>query len=50
MRKIEHPQLDNKRSKVIDRLVKDGVFKINGKQLYELSFYELMKHYTTKTN
>lgn len=48
MRKIEHPQLDTKRFKIIDRLVTDGVFKINGKQLYELSFYELLKYRTTK--
>lgn len=46
MRKIEHPHLDTKKNKIIEKLVNEGVFKINGKQLYELSFYELMKQYT----
>ncbi|MFS0690323.1 Fur-regulated basic protein FbpA [Sporosarcina sp. 179-K 8C2 HS] len=48
MRKIENPLLENKRDKIIESLVEEGVFKINGKQLYELSLYELMKQYTMK--
>ncbi|WP_252504171.1 Fur-regulated basic protein FbpA [Sporosarcina sp. Marseille-Q4943] len=46
MRKIENPILEHKRDKIIESLVEEGVFKINGKQLYELSLYELMKQYT----
>lgn len=48
MRKQNSQQLDLKRNKIIERLVNEGIFKINGKQLYELSFYELMKQYTMK--
>lgn len=48
MRKQENPVLDVKRDKIIERLVNDGIFKINGKQLYELSLYELMKQYTMR--
>ncbi|AYC30266.1 Fur-regulated basic protein FbpA [Paenisporosarcina cavernae] len=35
--------LENKKSHVIDDLVENGVFKVEGKQLYELSLFELMK-------
>ncbi|MGN7388678.1 Fur-regulated basic protein FbpA [Sporosarcina sp. SAFN-015] len=48
MRKKENPELETKRDKIIENLVNDGVFKINGKQLYELSLYELMKQYTMR--
>lgn len=48
MRKKENPELENKRDKIIENLVNDGIFKINGKQLYELSLYELMKQYTMR--
>lgn len=48
MKKQENPMLENKRDKIIENLVNDGVFKINGKQLYELSLYELMKQYTMR--
>ncbi|MCM3711378.1 Fur-regulated basic protein FbpA [Sporosarcina luteola] len=48
MRKPENPVIENKRDKIIESLVKEGVFKINGKQLYQLSLYELMKQYTMK--
>jgi len=49
MKKIQSPLLENKRDKIIESLVEEGVFKINGKQLYQLSLYELMKQYTMKT-
>lgn len=49
MRKPENPVIENKRDKIIENLVEEGVFKINGKQLYELSLYELMKQYTMRT-
>jgi hypothetical protein len=48
MRKQENPVLDEKRDKIIETLVNEGVFKINGKQLYELNLYELMKQYTMR--
>lgn len=48
MRKLENRVLENKRDKIIEKLVNDGIFKINGKQLYELSLYELMKQYTIR--
>ncbi len=48
MRKQENPILDDKRDKIIEKLVNEGIFKINGKQLYELSLYELMKQYTMR--
>ena len=48
MRKQENPVIDDKRDKIIETLVNEGVFKINGKQLYELSLYELMKQYTMR--
>lgn len=50
MRKIEDIQFDRKRDKIIDILVDHGIFKVNGKQLYELSLYELMKQYMKKVN
>lgn len=49
MKKIQSPLLENKRDKIIESLVEEGIFKINGKQLYQLSLYELMKQYTMKT-
>ncbi|WP_301107635.1 Fur-regulated basic protein FbpA [Sporosarcina sp.] len=36
-----------KRDEVIEELVSNGVFKIDGKQLYELSLQSLMKEYQT---
>ncbi|MDW0117840.1 Fur-regulated basic protein FbpA [Sporosarcina thermotolerans] len=38
--------MDSKRNTIIEKLVSKGVYKINGKQLYELSLYELLKQYT----
>jgi Fur-regulated basic protein A len=49
MRKMEETQMDLKREEIIQRLVQKGVFKINGKQLYEQPLYELMKEYTIRT-
>ncbi|MCG7345731.1 Fur-regulated basic protein FbpA [Sporosarcina sp. ACRSL] len=48
MKKQENPVLDNKRDIIIERLVDEGIYKVNGKQLYELSLYELMKQYTMR--
>jgi hypothetical protein len=49
MRKIEETQMDLKREEIIQRLVKNGVFKLHGKQLYELPLYALMKAYIIRT-
>ncbi|MER2089338.1 MAG: Fur-regulated basic protein FbpA [Sporosarcina sp.] len=49
MRKIEETQMDQKREEIIQRLVKEGVFKLYGKQLYELPLYTLMKAYIIRT-
>ena len=49
MRKMEEKQMDLKRAEIIQRLVSDGVFKLHGKQLYELPLYALMKEYTIRT-
>ena len=49
MLKTEETKMDMKREDVIQRLVKQGIFKIDGKQLYELSFYLLMKKYYQQT-
>jgi len=49
MRKMEETQLDLKKEEIIQRLVKNGVFKLHGKHLYELSLYALMKAYIIRT-
>lgn len=36
---------DSQRDKLIEELVANGVFKINGKQLYELPLQSLMQEY-----
>jgi hypothetical protein len=42
-------QEDSKvKEKIIKHLLQNGIFKVNGKQLYELTSYELMKEYTVK--
>lgn len=48
---MERPlsKFEDKRSNVIEELVAHNVFKINGRQLYELSLFELMKEYTQKS-
>lgn len=42
-------RMDEKIMTIIDDLVSHGVFKIEGKQLYELTLYELMKGHMEKT-
>ena len=46
MEQIQESKFEDKRSIIIDQLVEQNVFKIDGRQLYELSLYELMKTYT----
>lgn len=41
-------KMEQKREDIIEDLVNKGVFKIDGRQLYQLNFYELMKEYTTE--
>lgn len=41
-------KMDGKKMTVIDDLVEQGVFKIEGRQLYELSLYELIKEHMEK--
>ena len=48
MRRTEETQMDLKKEKVIQKLVKIGVFKLHGKHLYELPLYALMKAYITR--
>lgn len=43
-------KMDGKKMTVIDDLVKQGVFKVEGKQLYELSLYELIKEHMEKAD
>jgi hypothetical protein len=38
-------KIEEKRDSMIEDLVNKGVFKIDGKQLYELNLYELTKEY-----
>ncbi|SES42685.1 Fur-regulated basic protein FbpA [Psychrobacillus sp. OK032] len=38
-------KMEEKRDNMIEDLVEKGVFKIDGKQLYQLNYYELMKEY-----
>lgn len=49
MEQIPESKFEDKRSTVIEELVAQNVFKINGRQLYESSLYELMKEYTQKS-
>ena len=49
MRKTEETQMDLKRDEIIQRLVEDGIFKLQGKHLYELPLYALMKAYIIRT-
>lgn len=41
-------KMDGKKMTVIDDLVEHGVFKVEGRQLYELSLYELLKEHMEK--
>ena len=45
---IKESQTEQKRDVIIEEFVNKGVYKIDGRQLYELNFYELMKEYTTE--
>lgn len=45
MMKIEETKMDVKREQVIQQLVDQGIFKINGKQLYQLPLFSLLKEY-----
>ena len=48
MFKYTETQTEQRREDIIEDLVNKGIFKIDGRQLYELNFYELMKEYTTE--
>lgn len=41
-------KMEQKREEMIEDLVNKGVFKIDGRQLYQLNLYELMKEYVTE--
>ncbi|MEI4770210.1 Fur-regulated basic protein FbpA [Psychrobacillus sp. FJAT-51614] len=41
-------KIEEKRDNMIEDLVNKGVFKIDGRQLYELNLYELTKEYITE--
>ena len=45
---MKESQTEQKRDGNIEEFVNKGVYKIDGRQLYELNFYELMKEYTTE--
>lgn len=36
-----------RRDELLQRLIDQGIYKVEGRQLFELSFYELLKIYTT---
>lgn len=46
MRELYEGPMDEKKQSIIDKLVEEGIFKIDGKQLYELPIYALLKEYT----
>lgn len=46
---IPESKFDDKRTQVIDDLVSRNVFKVDGRQLYELSLYELLKEHTDES-
>ncbi|MFC7366585.1 MULTISPECIES: Fur-regulated basic protein FbpA [Bhargavaea] len=46
MRELHEGPMDEKKQSIIDKLVDEGIFKIDGKQLYELPIYTLLKQYT----
>lgn len=45
MMNIDETKMDLKREEIIQELVENGIFKIHGKQLYELPLYTLLKEY-----
>ncbi|TQR15295.1 Fur-regulated basic protein FbpA [Psychrobacillus soli] len=42
---MKETKMEEKRDNMIEDLVNKGVFKIDGRQLYQLNYYELMKEY-----
>lgn len=48
MMNIKGYKLSEKREVIMEELMNRGIYKVNGKQLYQLDLYELMKEYTTK--
>ncbi|WP_313893691.1 Fur-regulated basic protein FbpA [Psychrobacillus sp.] len=48
MMNIKGYKLNEKREVIMEELMNRGVYKVNGKQLYQADLYELMKEYTTK--
>ncbi|MFC5591936.1 Fur-regulated basic protein FbpA [Sporosarcina soli] len=48
MKKQEETPMEVKKEKIIQKLVNKGVYKLEGKQLYELPLYSLMKAYTIR--
>ncbi|WP_277586237.1 Fur-regulated basic protein FbpA [Psychrobacillus antarcticus] len=46
MKIMKESQTEQKREDIIEEFVNKGVYKVDGRQLYELNFYELMKEYT----
>ena len=42
---MKESKMEEKRDNMIEDLVQKGVFKIDGRQLYQLNYYELMKEY-----
>jgi len=48
MKIMKESQTEQKREDIIEEFVNKGVYKVDGRQLYELNFYELMKEYTTE--
>ncbi|MFS0574616.1 Fur-regulated basic protein FbpA [Sporosarcina sp. 179-K 3D1 HS] len=45
----EDTKMEIKREEIIEELVENGVFKIHGKQLYELPLYTLVKEHMITT-
>ncbi|AIY04727.1 hypothetical protein Plano_0762 [Planococcus sp. PAMC 21323] len=46
MEQVPESKFTDKREIIIQGLVDQNIFKINGRQLYETSLYELLKTYT----
>ena len=48
MERIPESKFVDKREHIIENLVAKNVFKINGRQLYETTLYELLKTHSEK--
>ena len=46
LEQLPESPFEMKRERIIENLVEMNIFKVRGRQLYELSLYELMKTYT----